>query len=83
MLDFPKYKGKGGLMKPIMHRLVLGARCAIKMHGKTGDLEKLRVDLRNGPNHFFNNHQHCSPIFCKVAASTSESDEVSWTDSIK
>ena len=82
VLDFPKYKGKGGLTKFIMQCLVVGARCAIKMHSKTGDVEKLRVDLRNGPNHVFNNHQHCSPTFCKVAASTSEYNEVALIDSI-
>lgn len=60
----------------------MGARCAIKMHSKTGDVDKLRVDLRNGPKHVFNNHQHCSPTFCKVAASTSESNEVALIDSI-
>ena len=30
--DFPRYKGKGGLTQKAMKRLVVGARCAIKMH---------------------------------------------------
>ena len=79
--DFPRYKGKGGLTKSIMQRLVVGARCAINMHSKTREVENLRKDLRNGPNHVFNNHQHCSPTFCKVAAKTTESNQVLLADS--
>ncbi len=51
--DFPKYRGKGKLTQTVMKRLAFGARCAIKVHSKTGDVEKLRKDLRNGPSHVF------------------------------
>lgn len=78
--DFPKYKGKGGLTQPAIKRLVLGARCAIKMHSSTNDVATLRKDLRNGPSHVFNDHRHCSPTFCKVAAKTTESNQVVLAD---
>lgn len=74
--DFPKYKGKGGLTQGVMKRLVVGARCAIKMHSSTKNVQQLRKDLRNGPSHVFNDHTHCSPTFCKVAAKTIETNQV-------
>ncbi len=45
--DFPKYKGRGKLTQKAIKRLAMGARCAIKMHSKSGDVEKLRKNLRN------------------------------------
>ncbi len=69
--DFPKYKGRGKLTQKAIKRLATGARCAIKMHSKSGDVEKLRKDLRNGPSHVFNDHTNCSTSFCKVAAGIS------------
>ena len=71
--DFPKYKGKGRLTQRAIKRLTTGARCAIKMHSKTGDVEELRKDLRNGPSHVFSDHTNCSTSFCKVAAGVSAS----------
>ena len=59
-----------------MKRLVIGARCAIKIHSHTKNVQQLRADLRNGPSHVFNHHTHCSPTFCKVAAKTTESNQV-------
>ena len=59
-----------------MKRLTTGARCAIKMHSKTGDVGQLRKDLRNGPSHVFNDHTNCSASFCKVAAGSSSSPDV-------
>ena len=56
-----------------MKRLAAGARCAIKMHSKTENVDQLRKDLRNGPSHVFDNHSHCSPIFCEVAAQVVQS----------
>ncbi len=63
--DYPKYKGKGGLTQNAIKRLTAGARCAIKMHT---NIDMLRKDLRNGPNHVFDDHTNCSQTFCKVAA---------------
>lgn len=71
--DFPKYKGKGKLTKKAIKRLATGARCAIKMHSTAKDVEQLRRDLRNGPNHVFNDHSNCSSSFCKVVAGISSS----------
>ncbi len=34
------------------------------------DVNQLRKDLRNGPNHVFNDHSNCSTYFCKVAAAS-------------
>ena len=79
--DFPRYKGKGGLTQKAMKRLVVGARCAIEMHSKSKNVQRLRKDLRNGPNHVFNNHTYCSPTFCKVAAKTTESNQMIIADS--
>lgn len=70
--DFPKFKGKGGLTQRAIKRLTVGARCAIKMHSKTNNVQKLRSDLRDGPEHVFNNHSHFNPSFCKVAAAVTE-----------
>ena len=66
--DFPKYKGKDKLTQRAMKQLTVGARCAIKMHNLSKDVEQLRKDLRNGPSHVFNDHTKCSSSFCKVAA---------------
>lgn len=68
--DYPQYKGKGGLTQNAIRRLTVGARCAIKMHTTDKDINLLRKDLRNGPNHVFNDHRNCSPTFCKIAAET-------------
>lgn len=69
--DFPKYKGRGKLTKGAIKRLTNGARCAIKINSKKGSVDQLRKDLRNGPNHVFNDHKRCSTYFCKVAAASS------------
>ena len=80
--DFPKYKGRGKLTQRAIKRLALGARCAIKMHSKSKDVEKLRKDLRNAPSHVFNDHTNCSVSFCKVAAgfSSSSSPDIDGAD---
>ena len=45
------------------------------MHSNTSNVKQLRADLRNGPNHVFNDHTHCSTTFCKVAAKTKDSNQ--------
>ena len=72
--DFPNYKGKGKLTQPAIKRLTAGARCAIKMHTDSNNIDLLRADLRNGPSHVFNDHSKCSPLFCKVAAKVAQSN---------
>ena len=76
--DHPEFRGRGGLTQRIMQRLTVGARLAIKMHSKTGNVTQLRHDLRNGPNHVFGDHSQCNPAFCKVA--TKENDDASNSD---
>lgn len=44
------------------------------MHSITNDVVALRRDLRNIVNHVYNDHTHCSPTFCKVAAQTTDSN---------
>ena len=66
--DFPKYKGKGRLTQRAIKHLTTGARCAKKMHSKTGNVEQLRQDLRNGPSHVFNDHTNCNASFCTVVS---------------
>lgn len=80
VVDFPMYKGKRGLTQKAIKRLVVGARCAIKMHSSTKNVQQLRKDLRNGPSHVFNDHTHCSPTFCKVVAKTTETNQVELAD---
>ena len=78
MQDFPKYKGRGKLTQSAIKHLTNGARCAIKINGKDGNVDQLRKDLRNGPNHVFNDHSNCS-TFCKVAAARSTESATSST----
>ena len=77
--DFPKYKGRGKLTQSAIKRLTNGARCAIKINAKDGNVDQLRKDLRNGPNHVFNDHSNCSTYFCKVAAAHCTESEMSST----
>ena len=56
-----------------MQRLTVGARLAIKMHSKTGNVTQLRHDLRNGLNPVFSDHSQCNHAFCKVT--TKENDD--------
>ena len=63
--DHPEFRGKGGLTKRIIQRLAVGARIAIRMHSKTGNVQQLRQDLRNGPAHVFGDHSKCNREFCK------------------
>ena len=63
----PHYRGRNGLTITTMRRITHGARCAIRMHSATGDVNALRHDLRNGPRHCFGDHQNCNSSFCKHA----------------
>ncbi|KAL9975222.1 hypothetical protein ACROYT_G012355 [Oculina patagonica] len=62
----PEWKGRNGLSKMKIKKIAAGARAAMKMHSKTGDVEALRRDLRNGPYHVFGDHRKCSVSFCKA-----------------
>ena len=62
--DHPEFQGRGGLTKRVIQRLAVGARVAIRKHSKTGNVQQLRHDLRNGPNHVFGDHRKCNPAFC-------------------
>ena len=78
--DHPEFRGKGGLTKRVIQRLTVGARVAIRMHNKTGNVQQLRHDLRNAPNHVFGDHRKCNPAFCtssslQVTNDGSESDD--------
>ena len=64
--DHPEFRGRGGLTKRAIQRMTTGARIAIKMHSKTGDVEQLRKDLRNGPPHVFGEHTKCN-TYCFVS----------------
>ena len=44
------------------------------MHSKTGDVQALRHDLRNGPAHVFGAHSRCNPEFCKHVPHRSQSE---------
>ena len=47
--DHAEFLGKGGLTKRAIQQLTIGARIAITNHSKTGNINQLRHDLRNGP----------------------------------
>ena len=61
----PEYQGKYGLPAVRIKRITHGARCAIKMHSRTGDVAALKRDLRNGIRHYFGDHRQCRLSFCK------------------
>ena len=53
------------ITRPIIKRLVKGARGAIIYNSKNGKNHgSLREDLRNGPYHVVGMHQHCKEYFC-------------------
>ena len=70
----------GGLTKCVWQRLVVGAHIGIQRHSETGDVDKLRHDLRNGPAHVFGDHCHCDPQFCRHVPSQSEDATNTATD---
>ena len=55
---FKKYKGKGKLAQQAIKQLIVGAKCAIKMHKDTKDVALLHADLRKGPCHIFNDYSN-------------------------
>ena len=48
--DFPSFRGRGGLTKSVIMKITHGAYCAICQHSASNDIDKLRKDLRAGPN---------------------------------
>ena len=66
--DNPTFRGRGGLTKAVIKKIAYGARCAIRKHSSTNDVDKLRHDLRAGPRHYFGNHEMCDPVWCSEAA---------------
>ena len=85
--DHPEFRGKGGLTKRVIQRLTIGARIAIRMHSQTGNVQQLRHDLRNGPNHVLGDHTKCNSAFCTRSTSSNtdrESDsDIDNSDDIK
>ena len=55
-----EWKGRNGLTEQKIRRIAAGARAAIRMHAKTGNVDLLRKDLRNGPYHVFGDHRNCN-----------------------
>ena len=78
--EHPEYRGKGGLTKRVIQRLTVGARIAIRTHSKTGNVQQLRHDLRNGPAHVFGDHRKCNPQFCRHSAAEDNTSEINETD---
>ena len=70
--DNPKFGGRGDMTKSIVKRITAGARCAIKHHSCTGNVARLRHDLRNGPRHCFGDHSQCISTFCQKRPSLSQ-----------
>ena len=57
--DNPQYQGRGGLTKATVKRITAGTHSAIKNHSKTGDVNALRHEIRNGPRHCLGDHSKC------------------------
>ena len=55
-------------------RIAAGARAAIRMHAKTGNVDFLRKDLRNGPYHVFGDHRNCNEEFCSSKRASRKAD---------
>lgn len=54
--DNCSFGGRGALTKDIIKRIITGARCAIKVHFQTGNIEALQHDLCDGPRYCFGDH---------------------------
>ena len=66
MKENPAYKGAGKLTQKQIKRLTAGARAAIRMHAPTRNIDQLRHDLRNAPNHVFGDDSKCNSAFCQM-----------------
>lgn len=51
------------------------------MHSKTGNIQQLRHDLRNGPSHVFGDHCECTPAFCKLRLNSGRGSDYSSSSS--
>ena len=54
----------GALTKSVIMKITHGARCAIRNHCNSMNLERLKNDLRAGPKHYLRNHEACHPSWC-------------------
>ena len=69
-----EWKGRNGLTEHKIRRIAAGARAAIRMHAKTGNVDLLRKDLRNGPYHIFGDHRNCNEEFCSSKRASRKAD---------
>ena len=69
-----EWKGRNGLTEQKIRRIAAGARAAIRMHAKTGNVDLLRKDLRNGPYHVFGDHRNCNEEFCSSKRASRKAD---------
>ena len=72
--NHPDWKGRNGLTELKIRKLSAGARAAIRMHAKTGNVDQLRKDLRNGPYHVFGDHRNCNEEFCTSKQAQKKAD---------
>ncbi len=84
--DKPSFKGSGKLTKQMRQKLVMSARCAIKMRSKERDSKKavaqLKKDFMNGSKHCFGIHLSCSSDFCTVAQANKQSSSSTGVESV-
>ena len=69
-----EWKGRNSLTEQKIRRIAAGAREAIRMHAKTGNVDLLRKDLRNGPYHVFGDHRNCNEEFCSSKRTSRKAD---------
>ena len=69
-----EWKGRSGLTEQKIRRIAAGARVAIRMHAKTGNVDLLRKDFRNGLYHVFGDHRNCNEEFCSSNRASRKAD---------
>ena len=69
-----EWKGRKSLTEQKIKRIAAGTRAAIRMHIKTGNVDLLRKDLRNGLYHVFVGHRNCNEEFCSSKRASRKAD---------
>ena len=69
-----EWKGGNSLTEQKIRRIAASARAAIRIHAKTGNVDLLRKDLRNGPYHVFGDHRNCNEEFCSSKRASRKAD---------
>ena len=69
-----EWKGRNSLTEQKIRRIAAGTRAAVRMHLKTGNVDLLRKDLRNGLHHVFGDHRNGNEEFCSSKRASRKAD---------